>query len=91
MLNSFNLTKTDILLIKVMEIIACEDPCVTKLYQQVYRDGFFSLNDQEQKRIRKACKKAVDLMKEKCNYNLFVEFNPVVLDDLSNPDGVNVK
>jgi len=91
MLNFFDLDRADILLIKVMETLACEDKKIVRLYQKVYREGFFNLTKIEQKEIRTACKKTVDLMKQKCNYNLFVEFNPVVLDDFFNPDGVNVK
>ena len=67
----------------IMITLASQNRETAFLIQRATMNSFFDLDKDQQKKVRTACKEAIDKMKNNCNYNLFAEYNPIVLDDLN--------
>jgi hypothetical protein len=68
----------DALLIGLMETIAEKE--VGFLFRKIHQDSWNDLSKEERKKVRLACKEAVDLIKSRVDYHLFDRYSVVSLD-----------
>jgi hypothetical protein len=68
----------------MMKNIACNDEEILNLFIKERSVPFVEFTRTEQKKMLKALKNAVNVLKNEVDYNLFSEYNLIVLDDLRN-------